>query len=72
MTKEKQIDGMVEACEVTITINCTKCDAVTGEWCMDEHDAAAIFYKKGWRMGRYNVYCPACAKKHLKQQKEKA
>lgn len=70
MTKEKHIDGLAESSTTTITLDCSKCDAVIQEWCVDDLDAAQTFYKKGWRMGTRNVYCPKCAKKYLSQSKQ--
>lgn len=51
--------------ETTSEINCSKCSNYDGS--QNELDYTKhIFFKKGWRATKNNVYCPICAKKYLK------
>ena len=52
-------ENILSVCE----IECSNCDKVGGEYCMDEFDAANEFIKKGWRGTKHNnIYCPECSK----------
>lgn len=69
MTKDQQVSILVEFTETETNIRCSKCHYIGAEYQSDDYDAAERFYKKGWRVGRQNCYCPKCAKKHLKHKK---
>jgi hypothetical protein len=64
--KEKQIAELIEEALVTSEIDCSGCGIE--EKCEgDSYDAAEYFYEQGWRVTRFNTYCPHCATDKLKQ-----
>jgi hypothetical protein len=59
--KEENIDNLIDG--IRLTIQCSKCNAVEiDNYHMDLLEAAASFYKDGWRATEENIYCPVCAK----------
>ncbi len=67
MTKEKiQIDRISENMHLFSYIDCSKCGKNDQRVAIDEIDSAKGLLKNGWRATKNHIYCPDCAKKHLK------
>ena len=65
--KVRYTDNQLEEfCLEEVSIECTKCKKVDGEYNSDLYFAAPNFFSKGWRATSQNCYCPECAKKYLK------
>jgi DNA-directed RNA polymerase subunit RPC12/RpoP len=56
-------ESIQEHCDIT----CTKCGEMRTASC-DGSIAAGLFYERGWRATAMNIFCPKCAKKHLKSK----
>lgn len=50
------------------SITCSKCNDTDNAFNIDDQVAVEYFFKQGWRRTPHNLYCPECAKKHLKQR----
>ena len=69
MNQQDQEYELYEHCETVSTIHCTtfKCKNRSTHHQIDPMEAGALWYQEGWRATKHqNVYCPACAKKKLK------
>jgi hypothetical protein len=66
MAKKKTADDLIDFIQVLSSIECSKCKAADCCWMADEFSASESLFKKGWRATQSNIYCPKCAKKHLK------
>jgi len=64
----KEIDILYEGIMTTQDIICTNCKVNDTLCNVDDYEAADRFRSIGWRATRYNIYCPKCAKKKLKQK----
>ena len=68
MNKGHESMELMDYCETTVDICCSKCginDTICGA---DDYNAAEEFFKKGWRATHQNCYCPKCAMKYIKEK----
>lgn len=65
----KEVDILQEQIVVECTVQCTKCRKTQVDMQTDEFYFADELMEGGWRATKNNVYCPECAKKHLKSNK---
>lgn len=66
--KKEAID-YIEYMQTEINVECQarNCEKTEGAWNEDEIEFAKDLVKAGWKISsKGTLYCPACAKKHLK------
>jgi hypothetical protein len=66
MSKGHEPIELLDYCETTVDICCSKCGTTDTVCCLDDYNAVEEFFKKGWRATLQNCYCPKCAMKYIK------
>jgi len=58
---ETEIEKIYETMTTVHSIRCTNCRIISNQYDCNEETSSEMFYKNGWRVSDFYVYCPKCS-----------